>query len=267
MLKLAILVFMLSLSGCASLAPENKSSDIKLPKQFATTLSPGEEFQVNTTPWWSLFEDPALVALVNHSRAENIDIRSAVAQVEFARTLYSEIRQGYFPRGSIVADMHEFRKSAMETGKESTRGDQNQAGVNIQWEIDLFGRIRNANRATLARMQAEEAILEQIRHSVTADVVRTYFALRAAQDRLAVRVAYRQTQAEIVALIQEQVTSGMGKPEDLERARAELHENESNEVTARAQQEALQFVLAVLLNDVPGEFKLAEADPLPSLQW
>lgn len=254
------------LSGCASLAPEMPTPAVDLPESFNTSLQHNSEGLSVDSPWWTLFDDAVLNSLVDQARARNLDIRKATTQIDIARAMRREAGQSYLPKGGISAELYEVRKSALETGANPTRADQQSLGAQAQWEIDLFGRIHSANQAALAQLGVSEALREQVLHSVTSEVIRTYFEFRSTQDQLAILLEYRQTQSELVELVRSKMSAGAGRPEDLERALAQLNEDEATISLIEARLHKLQHALAALVHEVPGEFEIPTSPQTSALQ-
>lgn len=198
--------------------------------------------------WWMQFEDPALTHLVDAALRANLDLREAVSRVEAARALRGEVRQSSLPTGGVaVANTHR------NTGREAS------AAIDVGWEIDLFGRIRNQKRRADADLGEAEALLAQTRIVITAEVVRTYFAMRGAEERVALLERYRADQTEVVQIIETRVEEGVDDDADLARARTVLAEDMLALAAARHDVQVLRNALAVLIAATPGEWEAPAA--------
>ena len=60
------------------------------------------------------------------------------------------------------------------------------ATVNVSYELDLWGRLKNATAASRAELLASEAARDTVRLALGADVVRAYFNLRALDEQIAI---------------------------------------------------------------------------------
>ncbi|HEX2061720.1 MAG TPA: TolC family protein [Thermoanaerobaculia bacterium] len=190
-------------------------------------------------PWWTRFEDPALTHLVNAALRGNHDLREAVQRVEASRAMRGEARQAYLPTGGPIAERHR---------------NVTTHGIDIGWEIDLFGRVRSLNRAAEADLGMHEALLAQARIVVAADVARTYFLLRGAEARVQLLERYRADQAEVVKLIETRVEEGVDDEADLARARTVLAEDLLALTSERHNVRVLRNALAVLIGAEPGQW-------------
>lgn len=244
--KLAlILPLSLSLAGCAALGGRYTAPVPEAPAAFATWSPELAPEPVDETRWWTRFGDPALSGLIEQALAENRDVREAVARVEAARALRREARQGFLPTGGAAVASEERKLAGRRTETAS-------AGLEIGWEVDLFGRVRSADRAAEAQLGGTEALLSQVRLVVTAEVARTWFALRGAEGRASLLERYRDDQEELVEIVQARFEEGMGDEADLARARTVLAEDEAALAFERHTVRVLRHALAVLVAQPPG---------------
>lgn len=219
-------------------------------------------------PGWSALEDPQLGGLIDRALAANTDLREAAARVEAARAAASVARRNRLPDGGIAVSATRFSPAAAETGGGARAGTAElaAAGADAAWEVDLFGRLRAAERAALERAAGAQSDAEALRISVTAEVARSYFLLRAARERHAIRERYRAHQAEIVAMSEALAAEGRLPPGELARARAELASDLAEAEAAAEEAARLESALAVLLGEVPGRWHLPAQQDLTPLR-
>ena len=219
---------------------------------------------------WSTIADPQLSGLIGQALSANTDIREAVARVEAARAATRFARRDRLPGGGVDVSSRRTSLAAFEATDAARPGelvDRVGAGIDVAWEIDLFGRLRKAERAAQAREAGQAAEADAVRISVTAEVARTYFLLRAAREQHAIRLRYRDHQAEIVALSEILVTEGRLAPGELARARAELASDEAEAEGAEDPAARLESALAVLVGEVPGLWHLPGTGDLSPLHF
>ena len=199
MLRNLVLSFsLLTLTACASVGGTYTPPVTDAAPAFATQAAALQPEPVAEPAWWTRFEDPALTQLVNAALRANLDVREAATRVEAARAIRSEVRQASLPTGGVaVANTHQ------SVARERSRTAS--AAIDIGWEIDLFGRIRNMKRGADAELGTAEALLSQTRVVIVAEVVRTYFQMRGAEERIALLEKYRADQVEVVKIIETRV--------------------------------------------------------------
>jgi gold/copper resistance efflux pump len=243
-------VVLLTLTSCASVGPKYVAPAIDAAPSFAASGFSTEP--VTETRWWTRFEDPALTQLVDAALRANPDLREAVTRVDAARAIRGEARQASLPTGG-VAVAHAHQSIGRERSKVAS------AGIDIGWEIDLFGRIRNLKLGADAELGAAEALLSQTRVVVAAEVARTYVLLRASEERIALLERYRADQAEVVKIIETRVEEGVDDAADLARARTVLGEDMLALANEQHNARVLQNALAVLIGAAPGHWQAPAA--------
>jgi gold/copper resistance efflux pump len=236
-----LFVVALTLTSCASLTPSYTAPVTDAPPSFASTLPSDTPV---TTEWWTRFEDPTLTHLIHAALQNNHDLREAVTRVEAARALRSGARQEFTPSGGATLSRRFGDASALTT-----------KGLDMAWELDVFGRVRNINRAAEADVAVAEALQQEVRIIVAADVARTYFLLRAAESRAELLARYRADQAELVTILQARVDEGVDDEADLARARTVL----AGDMLAMTREEqaarVLRNAVAVLIGAAPGAWE------------
>lgn len=239
MLRNLIITFSLLTAACASSGGRYQPPQPSAAPEFTVSSSVLSTARGDGAGWWDRFEDPALTELVSAALSSNLDIREAVTRVEASRAIRSEARRELLPGGGIsAAQTHE------SLGRERSRLAS--VGASVGWEIDLFGRVRNVNRAAMAELEATEASLEQIRLLVASEVARTWFLLQRSQARLGMLQRYHDDQAELVRIIAARVEEGVDDDADLSRAEALLAEDAAALISERHAANTLRHSLAVL---------------------
>lgn len=137
-------------------------------------------------PWWSFFDDPQLVRLVDQALARNHDIREARANLRSARALFDDRWLDQLPQVTSQAGYSRSIEQQLDYDGEPRRrlAESYRAGFDAQWEIDLFGRLGRLSDAALARAEAADADLRLVRLSIAADTARAYFEIQGYQRRL-----------------------------------------------------------------------------------
>jgi len=219
---------------------------------------------------WPALEDPQLRELIGQALVANTDLRESLARVEAARAQAGLARRDRLPSGGIAVSTRRTSLATAEASGATPVGESFEvasAAVDVGWEIDLFGRLRKAERAARARATGQAAEAEAMQISVAAEVARTYFLLRAAREQRAVRSRYHQHQQEIVSLSEALVAEGRLAPGELARARAELASDVAEVEAAEDEAVRLEAALAVLLGEVPGRWRLPDAPDLTPLRF
>src|SRR5690606_32055397 len=95
------------------------------------------------------------------------------------------------------------------------------AGLVLDYELDIWGRVRRANEAALAELDADIAVRDGVRAAVAAAVARAYFETRALDRQVALLERLHATRLENLSLQKTRLDAGVISPYDFEQARSE----------------------------------------------
>jgi hypothetical protein len=122
--------------------------------------------------------------------------------VQRSRALAAGSRAALGPAGGVSARMQAAQASAHEAPALSSarrRTETASTGIELQWELDLFGRLRAQAQAAGARVQATEAQAAAMRLAVSAEIAQAYFALR--REAAAALVVREQPIAQVLGSV------------------------------------------------------------------
>jgi multidrug efflux system outer membrane protein len=249
----AAFVVALTLAGCFNLAPEYQRPATELPADWS--VSDGTSAAAVGAPWWKIYGDTELDRLVDEALAHNANLAVAVARVDEARALLGLARAGQFPTVDATLSRDRTQSSLLKAtplpaGTER-QSDNYSGALNVSYELDLWGRLRNATAAARAELLATEAARETVRIALVADVVQAYFSLRALDEQVAVTERSLAARAESLALQKKRHEAGV-------ISEFEYRQLEAEELAVRAQLPAIERqrsqqenALAVLLGKSP----------------
>lgn len=250
----------LSVSACATLAPPPPAGSVDVPRSFS---QPAVEGATDAAAAWGALGDPVLPVLVERALAANPDLRIAAARMAAARAVQGIAGSSALPAGGAIVEQTVSRDGS---GGGESRVEEASARFLLSWELDLFGRVRHLSEAADSRLAATGADLDAARLSIAAEVARTYFLLRGAQDSADHLRRFRDGQEQIVRLSEAKVAEGALVPGELARARAELASDQADLLLAEERAARLQNALAVLLAEVPGHWSVPEGTALGPLE-
>jgi len=250
MRRLLTLTGALVLTGCAAVVPDFRSPAPEAPSQAPFVSSRSPTFTQDQPPgrWWSLFADPLLDQLVEEALAANTDLRVAGANLARARALLRETRAGRLPSTDLNADI---RYAQDPGGDPALRYD---AGLDVSYQVDLFGGIRRAIEASRADVDAVKAAFDNTRISVAAETVRAYADACSAGQQLAVARDSLSVQEQTFDLTRRLFEGGRGTALDTGQAGAQLEQVRATLPTLEAQRTGALFRLAVLTGRPPANF-------------
>src|SRR5690606_14176236 len=203
-------------------------------------------------------------ALVERAGAGNTGIQEAVARLAQARALVRGASADRTPQIGLGAAAD--RGTGTSTDNGSTPGTLLQAGVNLSYEVDLFGRLSRTQDAAALDAQSRDALLQSTRLMVQAEVAQTYLALRATDTERALVNDTATAYADTLRLTQRRFDAGDVAELDVIRIQTELAATEAEVIALDRARAELEHALAVLLGEPVSGFALtpdATARTLP----
>ncbi|QND84739.1 Outer membrane protein TolC [Chromobacterium vaccinii] len=273
-LKLTGLALAGALAGCAAVGPDYRQpSQAALGKpavNAAFQSANNAAFAQQPVPagWWRLYDDARLDSLVAEALSANADIRAAAANLRKAMAVEASVNAERDPHASVSATVQRAQDSgeAYLIEKKLPVANVGDGGLQIGYEIDLFGKLARAEEAARAGTQATEAAMDLARTTVAAETVRAYVQGCAAGHQLAVAKRELELQNRGVAVAKRMQSAGRGRATDVERAQAQADIQRAALPRLQAEQDAARFRLAALLGKAPAELPAAACSALPQLK-
>lgn len=252
-----LLMAVLASLGACSVGPPYHAPEIA-PIQLASPQA--EAFAGRTVQpvaaWWSFFDDAQLARLIDAAVAHNHDVRQARASLLLARASVDEQALQRLPIVTSTAAYQRSLEQQAVTGARPSRSlsESWRAGLDLQWELDLFGRLDHLNRAAQSRAEASQADLEQVQLSIAAQVAHAYFAAQGQREQLRLAQDAVRSWQETVGLTDAQYQAGSGLPEELESARGNTLRAQAAIAPLQSQLQHSLYRLQVLSGQRPGSF-------------
>lgn len=251
----------LALAACA-VGP--RAPDATLPPSasgaFVSASTPAVTASAARDDWWRLYDDPTLDALIGQALTENNELEAAAANLRRVRAALGEARVGRFPSTTTSAGYATGRPSAatlpagsLPPGTDAPQSDTYDAGLDVAYELDLFGRVGSSIRAARADADAAAAALDVVRVTVAAETARAYADACSANAQIAVAERTIELQSNSVGLTQRLLDAGSGNGLDTARARSALESSRAALPPLRAQRDGALFRLATLTGRTPAE--------------
>ena len=162
--RASVLLAVLTLGACAL---RDLPSREEVAKEAMPNLAPPAQWvaaqSVSATVndnWLASFKEPRLDALVNEALAYNADLRIAAARVDAAAAYLAAAKSPAWPQVNLVA-----RGGGKMSGDSSGLSG---VGLFASWELDLWGRVRAAARASEMQYESAKLDAEYARQSIAA---------------------------------------------------------------------------------------------------
>ena len=205
------------LTGCA-LGPDYRRPSVETAATFRAQ-SEAQAASLADQPWWEVFSDPDLKALIGQALASNFDVRAAAQRVAEYRARAGIDQSAELPTLTPGAGWTRGRNSGYTNGG-GTTGAVFNTQVGLSWEVDLWGRLRRLNEASQALYLGSREAQRGVYLATAAQVAQAYFELRDLDARLAIARATTQAFQETYDLFNQRLTGGAASALETSRAEA-----------------------------------------------
>ncbi|WP_367275164.1 efflux transporter outer membrane subunit [uncultured Erythrobacter sp.] len=254
------------MSSCASVRPANDTlagqmtaeSVPTAPNQWTSARERVGEVRVG---WIAAFNDPTLTALVEEAQQNNRNLQAAAASVRRANALVRQAGAQQLPAVGASADA---TRTEIVDGPGSN--SRYSVGLQVSYEVDLWGRIEAGEAAAIASAQAAEADYVFAQYSIAASVARTYFLVIESREQAAVANGIVDALTEIFRIVELRYQYGFASEFDVSLAEADLQSARDSLAAAQnGEIEALRALEALAGRYPAGLLDTAERLPaLPS---
>jgi multidrug efflux system outer membrane protein len=261
----ALLLSAVALGGCAT-GPRYVKPTTPVPPTW-TVEAPWQQASPKDAlpkgPWWTIYGDDELTGYETQALANNQSIQGAVARLEQARDLARVQTAGFFPSATADPLVQRQRLSGNRPAVGSTAAATAVTQGNfelpfqVNYEADIFGRVRHNVEAANAQYQAAGADLENVRLLMTSDLAADYFTLRELDSEIAVIDEAVALDQRGLQLVENRHAGGIASGLDvaqqetvLDAAVAQLH-------LLRQQRANYEHAIAVLLGTPAPTFHVA----------
>lgn len=224
--------------------------------------------------WWQIYQDPALLELLQSALVNNYDVRVAAARVDEARAQLGIARLQQLPQASIAGGGQRARTSAYElTPGEPAISNFFQLQGNLSYEVDFWGKYRRASEAARAQLLASRYAHDDVAAGLVASVATAYFTLQALDEQLIITRRTVGTRRKFVELTRAQHERGTVSGLDVATAQAQLSVAEAAIPDLQRQIGQTEDQLSVLLGrspdtvlrNVEGELERTAEPPPPPI--
>jgi NodT family efflux transporter outer membrane factor (OMF) lipoprotein len=275
------LVILATAAGCQylSVGPVYHRPSLEVPESYqeAKDWKPAEP--QDTKPrgnWWDLYDDPDLDALMRQVAVSNQNVRLAAARYDQAVALLGNARSGYFP--TITADVSSTRSqnaltvggggtattSASAAGGSGTR-TQDRVSATMNWELDVWGRIRRTVESNRESAQASAGDLAAALLSAQATLAQSYFQLRVTDLDLALLERSMDGYQKALEVTQNRYQAGVAQRSDVTQAQTQLENARAQWLDLGITRATLGHAIAVLIGKPPAALSIERKDQTPAL--
>jgi NodT family efflux transporter outer membrane factor (OMF) lipoprotein len=203
-----------------------------------------QDTSADVPSWRALFVDQQLQALIEKGLESNSDLQIVRLNIEQAEAALTASKLSYLPSLGIAAEggVSKFNGSTTQTYH---------LPLVTQWELDLFGRIRNSKEQAKSTLLQSEAYEQMVQTQLVASIANGYYTLVMLDDQLNI---VRQTIANLkenLDVIIELKKAGMQSEAAVNQATANYFSVQTSEQDLQKQIKIVENSIALLINETP----------------
>jgi multidrug efflux system outer membrane protein len=265
-LALTVILYLGSLTGCL-VGPDYQPPQMQVPAAWTgpTGVQPTPVDVQELVHWWTTFNDPVLISLVDRAVAFNLDLKLAEARIRQARAARGIAVAGIGP--TVNASGAAVRSLSTITTSNRTQGITSnlyQTGLDSSWELDIFGGTRRNIEAADADLQAAEEDRRDVLVTLTAEVALNYIDLRAFQQRTDIARQNLKAQEHTAELTRKRFEAGFVGRLDVANADAQVASTASLIPLLESSARQAIYSLGILLGREPAAL-LEELTPAAAI--
>ena len=225
---LIVLAVVCLLSGCktySSYHSDSTANDVLKAQLNAAGVSTADSVAGNLpADWREAFTEPRLVALIDEALLHNSDLQTAHLQVQAAKAGLRSAKGELFPAVGLTASKS---NSRFKNDEFTATSSGYNLGAEASWEIDAFGRMRNAKRAAAATVEEQMAYEQAVRTELIATVATAYYQLEMYDAQIADTRSIIKSWEESIATQRVLLSVGEATSDDVDQSEAAKLEAES----------------------------------------
>ncbi len=276
---LLLAVLLPLVSACSSLKPEQLSPPFLSSRKHYVNAedkqSPASATKASArglAQWWRVFEEPELNSLLEKAFIKNPDVRVAMARLGQARAQRDQARASLWPSlglgGAVTRtkrNVGTFNLGQGSSSSASVISTTYAVSAPLQYEVDIWGRIRNEAQAAAFAENASYAELQSVGLSITAEIAEQYFVATELCQQLALLDATIRADQAFYELVLSRYKDGIGDALDVYQAAQNLSTRRSGRPTFVANLVAARNQLHVLVGEYPEAAELCDAKDFPAV--
>ncbi|MDH0867643.1 efflux transporter outer membrane subunit [Mitsuaria sp. GD03876] len=253
-------------AGCAQ-APKEQLPEVPMASAFKEARGPWVEAGASTAApialdgWWQVYGDAELDALQQRLVENSPDLASALARYQQARAATDTLRAAQSPTLNTSLNGQRDRQSEKRPLRVlgPTSPDwYNSAtlGLDLSYEVDLWGRVSQQVRAGVASERAAAADLAAARLALQAQLADSMLQLRGLDRDNALLADAEEAYARAFDLISRRHDAGIASGLDQARAEGQLESARSQRRQSQAQRAVLEHAIAALVGANASTFRI-----------
>lgn len=210
---------------------------------------PEDSLGLGSMDWRTLFTDSYLQALIEQGLQNNTDYRSAQLRVKEAEATLLSAKLAFLPSLALAP---QGTVSSFDTHKATQTYS---LPVTASWELDIFGRMRNAKKQARALLAQSEDYRQAVRVQLIAGIANTYYTLLMLDEQLAISQQTEEAWKETVASTRALMNAGLADEAAVSQMEGSYYQVRTSVLDLKEQINQVENSLALLLAETPRRYE------------
>lgn len=204
---------------------------------------------VALTHWRDFFTDTRLQELITRALSQNTDFLSAKLRVDEAAATLKAAKLAFLPSFAIAP------QAGVSSFNNAKATQTYSVPLTMSWEIDVFGRMRNAKKQSEALYAKSQDYQQAVQTQVVAYVASTYYSLATLREQLTISQQTEQAWEETLKTARALMNVGRFDESSVNQMEASLHQVHTSVLTLQEQIAETENALAILLGETPRHYE------------
>ncbi|MDA0237693.1 MAG: efflux transporter outer membrane subunit [Proteobacteria bacterium] len=241
--------------GCTSLETQYEAPLVDIPNSWVNAdtnqIYQNHPESITHLEWWTFFEDPTLISLIEEALQSNPDM--GIAQNRILQAEEKLISAGADKNPTLDANLKTSKATSSSESSVGRTSSTMTTQFQTSWEIDFFGKFKRNIEASEANLRLKIATRNGIKTKLIASVAESYIAFRSKQEEISLGQETVHYLIQLVELAKLEVTVGLETEEQLQLAQMQLATLKTtlSEKTSRLKE--ISLAIDLLLGAQPGD--------------
>jgi len=247
---LPVLAVSLSLSACMGKSYKRPVIDLPSDAAAADPMINKDIASFENYKWWNIFQDIVLDKMEEESLKYNQDLKAAMARVAESKAKLTIARSSLYPAIDLKADASD-SKSIQDLKDYGFLSSRFTIGLAASYEVDLWGKYIRQSESAKSDFLASQADRDAVRLTLTAEVAKTYFQLKALDAQLIIAQTTLKSREESYNVYNNRFQKGVISELDLRRVEAEMESVRAQVYTVENYVKKTETSLSILIGRNP----------------
>ena len=249
MKKIIVLTTATALLSCCGIYTKYQPAETTPDNLYGEEVAVDDTTNFGNVNWRELFTDPQLQALIEQGLQNNTDLRSAQLQIEEAEAALMSAKLAFLPSFALSP---QGTISSFDGGKATKTYT---LPVTASWELDIFGRLRNAKQQAKALYAQSKDYQQAVRTQLIAGIANVYYTLLMLDEQLAISQQTEDAWKETVASTRALMDAGLANEAATSQMEAAYYSVQTSILDLKEQINQVENSLALLLAETPRRYE------------